>query len=185
MKRSSNQKTTGACSQQLTAGRIAYLELRAKRANRRLVLTLFLFALSCFAWGMWNYSFLIYPWWYATIPCGLLVVVLAFGRRAALAAKANDLKYLSQQQAAGRRSGVSDVDLAAPVLTVVSTDEDDYLAGDYTAFDNVNDAVMLPVPVTQYIPEADKRLAVLNNLKDDPEFAEFDALNAPAFNLAG
>jgi len=164
--------------------RVAYLQLRAKRARRRLILTMFLFSASCLAWGLWNLSFLQYPWWYATIPCALLLTVLTLGRRAALAAKASDAKYL-QLQAQGRRDG------SLPTVVSVSSD-DTYLDDEFADYDEdfdapyVNDSIVLPVPVTQLIPEADQRLAVINNLKDDPEFAEVNwSLKAPSFNLAG
>jgi len=161
--------------------RAAYLVLRAARCRRRLILSLVLLTYTA---ALWSYRLIPgfeYPWWYASVPTGLLVAVLAMGRVAAMQMKANDLAYYGGQNASarrGRNTGVfgSDQELVArETAEVVDYSDDIEYEPDEFEFDDddalpyVNDQYV--APSTQMIPESDLRLVIENHLKDDPELA--------------
>ena len=171
--------SSGAGTPGLTPGRVAYLKLRAARARRRLVLTLVLLALTGAAWGYPFIPGVAYPWWVGLIPTGLLLAVLVTGRLAARAAKASDLAYRSGQSASLRQASANSQGQATYVnySDDVEYEDDDFDFDDDDALPYINDQYVneqhhLPVAATQFIPEVDQRLAVINNLKDDPELAE-------------
>lgn len=182
------------------AARAAYLKLRAARAHKRLILTLVLLAFTADLWGARLIPTFWYPWWYGVIPTALLLAVLIAGRMAARAAHANDLRYSSAQRTSQRRNSSSRLSgsnglsgSSQPVFASVVMDDAD--AEVYQQFEEiavpiydepvfVNDQVRLPVPATQLIPEADQRLAVLNNLKDDPEVETSWSLGTPQVPVA-
>jgi len=151
----------------VSPGRQAYLKLRAARARRRLILSIILLVFTAATWGDRYIPGFWYPWWYALVPTGLLLAVLVSGRLAARAAKANDLQYARTLKSGQRQAN------AAPsqVMDDAAATE---LAGSLGYFNEepaeplVNNVI--PVPPTQLIPEADQLLAVMENLRDDPEF---------------
>jgi len=170
--------------------RVAYLQLRAERARRRLIISI---VLLVFTAALWSYRLIpgfSYPWWYALVPTALLLAVLVSGRLAARAAAANDQRYFANLRAGQRQGGalgygpvVANDDWFAgelPVVQAVLSVDEEYFDDDLDYdpdFDlpYVNDEVVLPVPPTQLIPEAAQRRVVENNLKDDPEFTTASA----------
>lgn len=166
-----SQRPLAPVNSPVSAGRIAYLRLRAQRARRRLNLSVFFLLCTAAAWGYQHVPGFGFPWGYALIPSALLLAVLVSGRMAAIAAKANDQRYFASLGAENRRNRQFEIPINA-------LDDEGYLDDEYENFDEevdlpyANDRIVIPVPATQLIPEADQRLAVLENLKDDPEFLE-------------
>ncbi|ACZ31825.1 hypothetical protein Xcel_2811 [Xylanimonas cellulosilytica DSM 15894] len=84
------------------SSRRALLEARAKRARRRLTLTLVLFVATAAAWAAVPLTTLL--WYGALVPSVLLAVVLGLGRAAAASARRSDARWAAEQRAAERRA---------------------------------------------------------------------------------
>jgi hypothetical protein len=85
--------------------RLVQLEARARRAaraRRRLIVTLLLVLASAAAWAGVLLDAL--HWGIASVPSGLLVLVLALGRRAAVAARRADAMWAAARRAARSRA---------------------------------------------------------------------------------
>jgi len=87
-------QVTDRCRQP-DAQRQIYLARRAKAARWRLLISVALLLGSASMWGLYYFDFL--AWYWALIPTGLLVTVLALGTIAARAGREADRKYHSSQ----------------------------------------------------------------------------------------
>ncbi|WP_425956067.1 hypothetical protein [Xylanimonas sp. McL0601] len=100
----SAREETPMAEPQVTArpSRLELLEERAKRARRRLTITLFLLLATVAVWAAVPLTPLL---WFAGIaPTALLVVVLLLGRAAAVRARRADARWAAERRAAERRA---------------------------------------------------------------------------------
>jgi hypothetical protein len=82
--------------------RLAVIEERARRARRRLVLTLVLLVATVAGWVA--VATALVAWWAALVPTALLAVVLVLGRLAARSARRADERWAAERRAAERKA---------------------------------------------------------------------------------
>jgi hypothetical protein len=82
--------------------RLAVIEERARRARRRLVLTLVLLVATVAGWVAVATALVV--WWAALVPTALLAVVLVLGRLAARSARRADERWAAERRAAERKA---------------------------------------------------------------------------------
>lgn len=82
--------------------RLTVIEERARRARRRLVLTLVLLVATVAGWVAVATAQVV--WWAALVPTALLAVVLVLGRLAAMSARKADQRRAAERRAAERKA---------------------------------------------------------------------------------